>query len=81
MKVDHSSGNSLQELQRPYRKCHNACRTYTHLQVDLESSLGNLQNLMQLNTVQVLVRLYYLRKNSKDMEIGICVIWVGIFFI
>lgn len=35
---------------------------------------------MQLNTVHVLVRPCYLRKNGKDMEIGICVIWVGIFF-
>lgn len=30
--------------------------------------------------MHVLGRSYYLRRNGKDMEIGICVIWVGIFF-
>lgn len=67
-------------LSDPYGTWHNACLTYTYLHAGVESSLGNLQSLLQLNAVHTLVRLYCLRKDDKEMVVIVCSVQVQVVF-
>ena len=70
---------SPKTLSNPFQKWCDACLTYTHLHTDVESSsLGNLQNLMQLNAGHVLVRLYHLGTFREDVGVGICSVQVRV---